>query len=112
MQPISSSGNLGLDPHAEMRHLENKPRSEQMRYVATQFEGIFVKEFLKEALKPMSDGAFGEDVPGKDIYQSMIVDTVADGIEKGGGMGMANILQLQLQGLGAKHSLNHADDHA
>mgnify|MGYP001405828756 CR=1 FL=1 len=112
MQSVSPSGNMGLDPYAEMRRLDRKPLSEQTGIVASQFEGIFVREFLQEALKPMAEGALGDSVPGKDVYQSMIIDTVADGIEKGGGLGMANVIQLQLQGLGAQHSRKHADNNA
>lgn len=92
-----------------MKHLSNE---EQMAQVAGQFEKIFLKQFLTESLKPMTDGCFGGDMPGGDLYKSMMVDTLADGIESGGGMGLSNVLQLQLQQLGpkgvAKNAVNNA----
>jgi Rod binding domain-containing protein len=112
MQPVVQTGMMGLDANAQMRSLEKRSAAEQAGYVARQFEGIFLKEYLKDALKPLTNSSLGEDAPGKDIYQSMIVDTVADGIEKGGGLGMANAIQLQLQGLGAKPASGNAHHNA
>jgi Rod binding domain-containing protein len=112
MQLTTASGNMGLDPYEEMRRMKNLPQAEQAARVAGQFEQIFLKQFLSESLKPMTEGVFGGDMPGGDIYKSMIVDTLADGIGKGGGLGLSNVLQLQLQQLGPKGVTNDSGNHA
>lgn len=112
MQLTTASGDMGLDPYKEMSRMKNMPKAEQIAQVAGQFEKIFLKQFLTESLKPMTDGCLGNDMPGGDLYKSMMVDTLADGIESGGGMGLSNVLQLQLQQLEpkgvAKNALNDA----
>jgi Rod binding domain-containing protein len=117
MQLTTATGDMGLNPYEQMHRLENLPRDQQMAKVAGQFEGIMVRQFLTEAMKPMTDGCFSdEDMPGGDIYKSMMVDTLANGIESGGGMGFSNVIQLQLQGKasagGTKGIANNADDNA
>jgi Rod binding domain-containing protein len=112
MQLTTASGDLGLDPYGEMGRMKHLSKSEQMTKVAGQFEKIFLKEFLAKSLKPMTDGCFGDDMPGGDQYKSMMVDALADGIESGGGLGLSNVLQIQLQQLDpkgvAKNAVNNA----
>ena len=113
MQLTEASGDMGLDPYAEMRKVRNLSQTEQASKAACQFEGIFVRQILTESLKPMIKGCFGENTPGKDIYQSMMVDSMAQGIENGGGMGLSNTIQLQLQQGGAANRIvENADDNA
>jgi len=116
MQLTTATGNLGLDPYAEMRQLEHLPKSEQTTKVAAQFESILVKQFLTEAMKPLTESCFNSDnVPGGNIYDSMIVDSMARGIENGGGLGLTKAISLQLQGYarkGANTTAQHADDNA
>ena len=90
--------------------MKNLSKEEQLTKAAAQFEKIFVKQFLTESLKPMTDGCFGDDMPGGDIYKSMMVDTLADGIQSGGGMGLSNVIQLQLQQPGANKLGENAQD--
>ena len=112
MQLTTASGDMGLDPYQEMRRMNKLPQAEQMKRAAVGFETVLVKQFLTESLKPMTDGCFGDNVPGGDVYKSMMVDTLADSIEKGGGMGLSNVLQLQLQQLGPKGVTNNAVNNA
>jgi Rod binding domain-containing protein len=99
MQLTTASGDMGLNPYEQMHRMEELPREQQMAKVAGQFEAIMVRQFLTEAMKPMTDGCFNdEDMPGGNIYKSMMVDTLADGVENGGGLGLSNVIQLQLQG--------------
>jgi Rod binding domain-containing protein len=116
MQLTTATGNLGLDPYAEMRRLEHLPKSEQTAKVAAQFEAILVKQFLTEAMKPLTEAkSENGSVPGGDIYDSMVVDSMAKGIEDGGGLGLSNVISLQLQGYarkGANRTAQNADDNA
>jgi Rod binding domain-containing protein len=102
VQLTNASGDMGLDPYKTMGHLSGMSREEQLKQVAGQFEKIFIKQFLHESLSSSGGGILGGDMPGGDIYKSMMEDTLADGIESGGGMGLSNVLQAQLQQLGSK----------
>jgi Rod binding domain-containing protein len=116
MQLTTATGDLGLDPYAEMRRMEHLPKSEQNAKVAAQFESILVKQFLTEAMKPLTESCFkSDDVPGGNIYDSMVVDSMAKGIENAGGLGLTNVIRLQLQGNAhgcANKMVKHADDNA
>ena len=108
---------MGLDPYAEMRQLEHLSKAEQTTKVAGQFEALLVKQFLTEAMKPMTGNkSEGGSIPGGDIYNSMVVDSMANGIVNGGGLGLTNVISLQLQGHSANGGENrtaqHADDNA
>lgn len=111
MNLVNASGDLGLNPYEQLSRMEKQPKSEQIARAAEQFEGIFIRQILDEALKPMSEGLFGGDMPGKGIYQSLMVDSLADGISKGGGLGLSHIIQLSMQG--SEHGISDdADDNA
>lgn len=97
MQVTNASGDMGLDASMQMRRMNGMSQEDQVKEAAGQFEKIFIRQFLGESLKPMIKGCFSDEMPGGQIYQQMMVDTLADGIEKGGGMGLTNVLQLQLQ---------------
>ncbi len=96
MQLTGASGDMGLNASEKMRRMSGMSQEKQVAEVAGQFEAIFIRQFLNESLKPMIGGALGGNIPGSDIYRSMMVDTLADGVQKGGGMGLQSVIQLQL----------------
>ena len=98
MTPIAATADLGLSANVQMGQLKNLQKSEQLGYVGQQFESIFVRQFLSEGLKPMFKGALGEDGAASDIYRFYMVDTLARDISQTGAFGVANMVQLQLQG--------------
>jgi len=68
-----------------------KPTHEKAAKVASQFEGILVRQFLTESMKPLLEkGASGQ------VCGYLITDSLANSICKGGGFGLAHILQSQL----------------
>lgn len=91
--PTSS---LNLDPHSTMRRLETQSQEKQVAYAAQQFESVLVRQFLKDALQPALKGLGGGDMPGKGVYEGMIVDAFAQSLAAGGGLGFASTLQAQL----------------
>lgn len=98
MQLTTASGDLGLSASAQMTRMKNMSHEQQIAEVAGQFEAVFIRQFLSESLKPViGGGALGGDIPGSDIYRSLMVDTLAEGIQQGGGMGLSSVIQLQLQ---------------
>ncbi len=70
---------------------------------ARQFEAMMVRQVLSETFKP-APAAKGQAMPGSDIYQSFMTDTVADNISKGGSLGISNLLQSQLTPAKASHA--------
>jgi len=60
--------------------------------VARQFEAILVRQMLSESMKSMLEH-------GKDgqVYGYYISEAMADGITKGGGLGLRSILEAQLR---------------
>lgn len=72
---------------------------------ARQFEAMMVRQVLSETFKP-SPTAKGQGMPGGDIYQGFMTDTVADNISKGGSLGISHLLQSQLTPAKAAHSVS------
>jgi Rod binding domain-containing protein len=60
--------------------------------VARQFEAILVRQMLEESMKPLLEGAGGGH-----MYGYFISEALADGITKGGGLGLRSILEAQLR---------------
>lgn len=58
--------------------------------VALQFEAILTRQFLSETMKPLLE-------KGPQVYGYLITDALADSIAKGGGLGLAPILENQLK---------------
>ena len=57
---------------------------------AQQFEGILLRQFLSESMKPLLQG--GE---GGQIYGYLLTDTLTNSMVKAGGLGLSSILQAQ-----------------
>lgn len=68
---------------------------EKLAAASQQFEGVLVKQFLKDALKPMFKGYLNEDGSSHEIYRYFVVDALANSIA--GSIGFSNSIQAQLQ---------------
>ncbi len=62
---------------------------------AKQFEAMIVRQVLSDTFKPSPSGK-GSGMPGSDIYQSFMTDTVADSISQSGSLGISHLLQSRL----------------
>ena len=80
----------------EMAHSKHASESQKVAAVSQQFESVLVKQFLKEALKPMFKGVFNEDGNTHRMYRHFFTDAISESIASGGGFGISNILQQQL----------------
>ena len=90
---------VGMDSSMLMEMAHSKHHSEQQKTAAVsqQFESVLVKQFLKEALKPMFKGVFNEDGGAHRMYRHFFTDAISESIASGGGFGVSSILQQQLQ---------------
>ena len=108
----ASVGNkyVGMDTTMlmEMAHSKHASELEKNAAVSQQFESVLVKQFLKEALKPMFKGVFNEDGGAHRMYRHFFTDAISESIATGGGFGMSNILQQQLNNQVAQPPKNHS----
>jgi len=67
--------------------------------VARQFEAILVRQILSESMKSLLEN-------GKDgqVYGYFVTEALADGITKGGGLGLRSVLETQLRQSAAPRS--------
>ncbi|MEC8419649.1 MAG: hypothetical protein VXZ32_00855 [Verrucomicrobiota bacterium] len=97
---IASSNDkyVGMDSSIlmEMAHSKNISQKQKNAAVSQQFEAVLVKQFLKEALKPMFEGVFNEDAGAHRMYRHFFTDAISESVAQGGGFGVSNILQQQL----------------
>lgn len=99
---------VGMDSSMlmEMAHSKNTTHNQKVAAVSDQFESVLVKQFLKEALKPMFKGVFNEDGGAHRMYRHFFTDAISESIASGGGFGVSTILQQQLQSDDEESSLN------
>ena len=71
-------------------------KQEQVAQLASEFEGILIRQYLDEALAPMNpeDGFFG--AKGSPMYDQLIKDSLTSSITKSGSLGFSSVLQAQL----------------
>ena len=92
------SNYVGMDSSMlmDMAHSKSISLKNKNEFVSQQFESVLVKQFLKEALKPMFKGVFEEDGSAHRLYRHFFTDAISESISQGGGFGVSSILQQQL----------------
>lgn len=75
----------------------NGPSPEDAAKAAKQFESILVRQFIEPSIKSMMTG-LGGGGPGGDVYGYFMVDSLANAITDGGGLGLTSILEMQFKG--------------
>ena len=103
---------VGMDSSMlmEMAHSKNTTHNQKVAAVSDQFESVLVKQFLKEALKPMFKGVFNEDGGAHRMYRHFFTDAISESIASGGGFGVSTILQQQLQSDDDESSLDLVEE--
>ena len=95
---LSSSQYVGMDTSMLMEMAHSRHASDQQKAAAVsgQFESLLVKQYLKQALKPMFKGIFNENGGASGMYRHMFTDAMAESIAQGGGFGISSMLQMHL----------------
>ena len=95
---LSSSQYVGMDTSMlmEMAHSRHASEKQKAAAVSGQFESLLVKQYLKQALKPMFKGIFNENGGASGMYRHMFTDAMAESIAQGGGFGISSMLQMHL----------------
>ena len=92
----------------EVLHDKNLTEQDKLAEVSRQFESIFLRQFLKEALRPLVKGYLDESGSSNDIYRYFLTEVLSDSMSHRGSIGFSNILQIQLQGaLSPSEANNH-----
>jgi Rod binding domain-containing protein len=72
---------------------------EEAAKAAKQFEAVLVRQLLEPSLQAMMSGMGGAGgAAGSDVYGYFFVDSLANAITDGGGLGLSSILQMQFTG--------------
>ena len=95
---LSTSQYVGMDTSMlmEMAHSRHASEKQKAAAVSGQFESLLVKQYLKQALKPMFKGIFNENGGASGMYRHMFTDAMAESIAQGGGFGISSMLQMHL----------------
>ncbi|MBC2606033.1 hypothetical protein [Pelagicoccus albus] len=72
-------------------------KKEQVEQLGGEFEGVLLRQFLDEALKPMDpeNGYFGTG-SSTPMYEHLIKDSLASSITEAGSLGFSSVLQAKL----------------
>lgn len=95
---VNATQYVGMDT-ASLRSMaasKSVKPEEKAAAVATQFESVMVKQYLKQALKPLFKGVLNEDGGAAGMYKHFFTDAMAESIARGGGFGLSSVLQAQL----------------
>ncbi len=93
MRPVAFTP-VATDPQTVASPGPKKP-SEKALKAAREFEGMLLRHMLESLQKTAQMG--GAKKQTNSAYQSMAVDALADGIERGGGLGMADLIARTLE---------------
>lgn len=90
------SGVTATSPDLQLLQVEGQLQNQATRKdpteVARQFEAILVRQMLSESMKSLLES--GKEAQ---VYGFYISEALADGITKGGGLGIRSILESQLR---------------
>jgi Rod binding domain-containing protein len=92
MEILPSNAAVSLAPDlVGQLHMAGSSSAAQSKVVSEQFEAVLLRQFLDKSVGSMM-GSGG----GNDVYGYMLTDALSQSLAKGGGLGMASILQRQL----------------
>ena len=76
----------------------NKTLSEKQKLdeASRQFEAVMLRQILGQGRKAVFRSKFNQESMTSEIYRDMITNQLADGISRGGGLGLARSLEAQL----------------
>ncbi|MEM7672608.1 MAG: hypothetical protein AAF212_04635 [Verrucomicrobiota bacterium] len=97
---MDSINPIGLNT-AEYQNLTfNTKMSEEQKLAeaSKQFEGVMLRQYLKDALKPLVETELTKDSASSNIYRSYLIDIMAGSMAESGAFGVSSTLQAGIQG--------------
>lgn len=86
---------------AELKRTERAAKAKavsaaQIDEAAQEFESVFLSQMLQHMFAGVDMNPMGEDGPGKEIYESMLVDEYAKLMTRAGGIGIADHVKREM----------------
>jgi hypothetical protein len=97
------------DPHAWSDRLVHgtAPETERLAAATREFEAILLRQYLSEALRPLTQGGPGMG-GGNAVYGYLATDALASGLSSSGVFGFSSLLQAQVaDASGSNDELSH-----
>ncbi len=88
--PTNAAASLAPELVSQLHRAGESPVA-QAKVVSQQFESVLLQQFLDKSVNSMMG-----DAAGSDVYGYMVTSALAQSLAKGGGLGMASILERQL----------------
>lgn len=76
--------------------LQGATPQQQAEQLGREFEGVLIRQFLSEALKPMDPEAGFFGAKGSPMHEHLIKDTLASSIAESSPLGLTSVFQAQL----------------
>lgn len=91
--PSPAAADVPLEKFAKNPHVSD---AQKVAEASRQFEALLLRQMLAEARKPMFESQLTPKVPGRDFYEDMVNDRLADAMSRNGSFGLARSLERQL----------------
>jgi Rod binding domain-containing protein len=88
--PTNAAASLAPELVSQL-HTAGESPAAQAKVVSQQFEAVLLQQFLDKSVNSMMG-----DAAGSDVYGYMLTNALSQSLAKGGGLGMASILERQL----------------
>jgi Rod binding domain-containing protein len=100
ISPVTNQAPLLQSDPAAFQAMMKDPeigKAEKQGVAAREFEAIFLRQFLEDALEPSLKGILGDGGSAGSIYRSQVIDMMAGQLAQSGTFGFASTLQQSLQ---------------
>lgn len=96
---MQSINPIGLDTAQYQDLVHNKQMTEKQKVAeaSKQFEGVMLRQYLKDALKPLVETEMTKNSSSDQIYRSYLIDIMAGSMAESGAFGVSNSLQASIQ---------------
>ena len=96
MSGISPVG-LNVAEYQELTFSSKMSEQQKIEKATQQFEGVMIRQYLKDAMKPLIETEMTKNSASDEIYRSYLVDIMSSSMAQSGGFGLSNTLQAGIQ---------------
>lgn len=96
MQSINPIG-LNTAQYQEFAHNTQMTEQQKVAEASKQFESVMLRQYLKDALKPVVETDLTQNTASDEIYRSYLIDIMASSMAESGAFGVSNTLQAGIQ---------------
>lgn len=96
MESINPVG-LNAAEYQKIAFNANMTEEQKLAEASKQFEGVMLRQYLKDALKPLIETELTKNSASNDIYRSYLIDVMAGSMAESGAFGVSSTLQAGIQ---------------